>query len=87
MSSVDNTANALKYLPIQVTVEYFHSLPDDVIKNMYGWFIGDEFDYRDNHTKERRAYYLYACFSIAKEGSDNAFYMRNQLEFYILNHE
>ena len=87
MSSVDNTANAMKYLPIEVTPEYFRSLPNSVVNNMYGWLVGNEFDYRDNQTKERRAYYLYACFSIAKEGSDNAFYMHNQLTFYILNHE
>ncbi len=88
-STIDKTANALKYLPISVTVEYFLSLPEKVINNMYSWFLGNNIDYKGNRTNEQKAYYLYACFSSTDQAtdSDDVFYMYNQLKFYILNHE
>jgi hypothetical protein len=89
MANEDNTVNALKFLPIEVTREYFHSLPEDIIHKMYQWFIGEQFDYNGYHTKEQRADYLYACFEIIEIGpdSDTYFYSHNQLKFYIRNNE
>jgi len=93
MSAVDKTASALKYLPITVTPEYFLGLPENVINSMYGWLLGETFDYRGNRTMEQKAYYLYACFTTADTGtgqtkeSDTSFYMYNQLKFYIMNHD
>jgi hypothetical protein len=75
------TLNALKYLPITVTLAYFLSLPEGIITDMFTWYMEDV--YYDDFPTYKKAQYLYDVFEEAADPGDQ-FY--NQLTFYILNY-
>jgi hypothetical protein len=83
--NVENTFNVLKYLPITVTPEYFESLPEDVIDNMYIWCTGKGSRYLPIRNKQEKANYVYALFDTKALTPDERFYINKILTFYIRN--
>ena len=79
------TFNALKYLPIRVTREYFESLPEDVVDKMYVWCTGKGSRYLPIRNKQEKANYVYMLFDTKGLTPDERSYINKILTFYIRN--
>jgi len=82
-----NTIGTLKYLPIVLTLDYFESLPDAVIIDMFDWFHHNEaniHNYGIYPTTIDKAYYIYDTLW-ANRSFTTYSRLAIQLEYYIKN--
>ncbi len=81
------TFNTLKYLPVQLTEEYFQGLPDEVAEQMINWLLKNA---GSNLTRkaitERDKTNLYNFLTNSFAGPDTYNEMIRQLEYYIKHH-
>ncbi len=82
-----DTFNVLRYLPIEISAEYFLSLPDSVINEMFEWFRlqGRNVSGQPRTSKREKAAYIFCSIWVQQPGNDAHKKMISQLEYYIRN--